>query len=262
LPPPPRKVIIERLAPLPKKPQSVIVERWLPYNDRIKRKVLFQKAPVDPIIVKPRNVIVQWTAPEIKIEKDYKYLGIIKANPVEYVQRYGPTLKSADDLPQYVLDAKNPDGIVLASENLERQTVYELEGDVDALKKINQIDSGLLDREGLSEYKDYLNKYEITNNNDNNNAITNTDEFEESKTDLVKLIEIELEKIFKIIDYKNVGDIHVNEATRIIIRLINRLGIKLSPEFIDQYMNSIVANSEKKTFTFEQFKQAFFYLQD
>ena len=32
LPPPPRKVIIERLAPLPAKPQNVIIERWLPYS--------------------------------------------------------------------------------------------------------------------------------------------------------------------------------------------------------------------------------------
>jgi len=33
LPPPPRKVIIERLAPLPTKPQNVIIERWLPYSE-------------------------------------------------------------------------------------------------------------------------------------------------------------------------------------------------------------------------------------
>ena len=32
IPPPPRKVVIERLAPLPSKPQSVIIERWLPYT--------------------------------------------------------------------------------------------------------------------------------------------------------------------------------------------------------------------------------------
>jgi hypothetical protein len=37
LPPPPRKVVIERLAVLPNKPQAVIVERWLPYTQQ-KRK--------------------------------------------------------------------------------------------------------------------------------------------------------------------------------------------------------------------------------
>ena len=58
LPPPPRKVIIERLAPLPTKPQSVIIERWLPYNDNLKRRVVFQRAAPDPVIVKPRNVFL------------------------------------------------------------------------------------------------------------------------------------------------------------------------------------------------------------
>lgn len=56
LPPPARKVVIERLAPIPSKPQSVIVERWLPYNDNIKRRVVFQRAPADPVVVQPRNV--------------------------------------------------------------------------------------------------------------------------------------------------------------------------------------------------------------
>ena len=56
MPPPARKVVIERLAPIPSKPQAVIVERWLPYNENIKRRVVFQKAPADPIIVQPRNV--------------------------------------------------------------------------------------------------------------------------------------------------------------------------------------------------------------
>jgi hypothetical protein len=65
LPPPPRKVVIERLATLPPKPQPVIVERWLPYRE-MKRRVVFHKsaAPV-PVVVKPRNVIVQWTAPQV-----------------------------------------------------------------------------------------------------------------------------------------------------------------------------------------------------
>jgi len=42
-PPPPRKVVIERLAPLPSKPQNVIVERWLPYSE-VKRRVVFNRA--------------------------------------------------------------------------------------------------------------------------------------------------------------------------------------------------------------------------
>jgi hypothetical protein len=76
LPPPPRKVVIERLPPLPSKPQSVMIERWLPYN-QVKRRVIFQKTnQSDPVVVKPRNVIIQWEAPQVTVKKDYKYLGI------------------------------------------------------------------------------------------------------------------------------------------------------------------------------------------
>jgi len=98
LPPPPRKVVIERLAPLPSKPQSVLVERWLPYG-QVKRRVIFQRSQErDAIAIKPRNIIVQWEAPQVEIKKEFKYLGVIRANPVEYVQRYGATLKLARDL--------------------------------------------------------------------------------------------------------------------------------------------------------------------
>ena len=40
LPPPPRKVIIEKLAADPQKPPNISVERWLPY-DQIERRVSY-----------------------------------------------------------------------------------------------------------------------------------------------------------------------------------------------------------------------------
>jgi hypothetical protein len=56
LPPPPRKVVIERLAPLPSKPQSVIIERWLPYAQS-KRRVIYNKpSRLDPIVMPSKNV--------------------------------------------------------------------------------------------------------------------------------------------------------------------------------------------------------------
>lgn len=76
LPPPPRKVIIERLAPLPQKPQSILVERWLSYPD-LKRRVIFQKSSdPEPVVVEPRNVIIQWEEPETEIVQEMKYLGL------------------------------------------------------------------------------------------------------------------------------------------------------------------------------------------
>jgi len=155
LPPPPRKVVIERLAPLPSKPQSVIVERWLPYAE-VKRRVIFQKSgEPDPVVVRPRNVIVQWEAPRAVVKKEFKYLGVIRANPVDYVQRYGSSLKTSTQLPDYVLDIKTPEGIVLAADYQPRP-VHELEGDVSALRLID------LDREGLSQYRTYLSNVSRT----------------------------------------------------------------------------------------------------
>jgi hypothetical protein len=149
-PPPPRKVIIERLAPLPSKPQSVLVERWLPYS-QTKRRVIFQRSNgQDAVVMKPRNVIVQWETPRVEIQKQFKYLGVVRANPVEYVKRYGSNLKVSKDLPQFVLDIKTPDGLVLASD-YKYNSLHELEGDIGALEFVN------LEREGLTEYSSYLN---------------------------------------------------------------------------------------------------------
>ena len=75
LPPPPRRVIIERLAPLPIKPQPVVVERWLPYPS-VKRKVIFQRSSdASATLAKPKNLIIQWQEPEVQIRKEFKYLG-------------------------------------------------------------------------------------------------------------------------------------------------------------------------------------------
>jgi hypothetical protein len=124
----------------------------LPYSHIPKRRVIYQRSnEKDPVVVKPRNVIVQWEAPRVIIRKDYKFLGVIRANPLEYVQRFGPTLKAARDLPSFVLDIKPPEGIILAADYHYNQ-VHELEGDLEALKLIN------LDQEGLSEYKSQVDK--------------------------------------------------------------------------------------------------------
>ena len=53
------------LAPLPQKPQAVLIERWLPFKE-VKRRVVFNKpTQPDPVVIKPRNVIVQWDAPKV-----------------------------------------------------------------------------------------------------------------------------------------------------------------------------------------------------
>lgn len=151
LPPPPRKVVIERLAPLPQKPQSIIIERWLPYKQNLKRKVIFQKVTSDPVLIKPKNIIIQWQEPEIIVKQEIKYLGVIRADPLKYEKLYGDSLLKTSELPQYVKDIKTPDGLVLAADH-KHPSAHELEGDLDALNLVD------LDTEGLSQYKSQISK--------------------------------------------------------------------------------------------------------
>ena len=99
--------------------------------------------------MKPKNVIVQWEPPQVKIKREFKYLGVVNANPADYVARYGQTLKTSQEIPDFVRKIKPPNGMVLAADTVHR-TVYELEGDVGALKLVD------LDGEGLGEYRDQV----------------------------------------------------------------------------------------------------------
>lgn len=144
LPPPPRKVIIERLPKIPPKPQAIINERWLPY-EKVKRRVIYQPPQPDPVYCKVKNVIVEWDEPCVNVETKIKYLGVVNANPQEYISRYGETLKSVQQFPDILRNIKHEDGVILAADARVEST-YELTGDVAALKLVD------LQREGLSEY--------------------------------------------------------------------------------------------------------------
>jgi hypothetical protein len=191
-----------RLAPLPSKPQSVIIERWLPYN-QVKRRVIFQKTnETEPVMVKPRNVIIQWEAPVVQVKKDFKDLGIIRANPAEYVARYGSSLKSSKELPPFVLEIKPPAGIILASDYSESfNNVYELEGDVSALKLID------LDREGLSEYKNFVQQVNQENPSSCSNSFRVPSSLSGNYSPPIEKLDGLIEEIFSSIDYDNDGKI-------------------------------------------------------
>ncbi|RMZ96519.1 hypothetical protein BpHYR1_053024, partial [Brachionus plicatilis] len=66
----------------------------------------------------------------------------------------------ANELPGFVFDIKTPDGLVLAADHKPNQ-VHELEGDVDALNLVD------LESEGLSHYKNYLQKFSFGNASSN-----------------------------------------------------------------------------------------------
>lgn len=79
--------------------------------------------------------------------RDIKYLGVIRANPLEYVQAYGRVLKSSRDLPDFVHQIKRPQEVGPLAAEYKPRTFHELFGDLHAL---NLIDLG---KEGLGAYR-------------------------------------------------------------------------------------------------------------
>ncbi len=223
IPPPPRKVVIERLAPLPSKPQSVIIERWLPYN-QVKRRVIYQKSKeTEPLLTKPKNVIIQWETPQVQIKKEFKDLGVIRANPHEYINRYGQVLKNAGELPSFVLEIQPPKGVILASE-YQPNSQFELVGDLYALGLID------LEREGLGEYKELVRSLEITNQSMNTSYEPNNSDF--------------IAELFGLIDSDNNGKVSVDEAEKILLKLNSRLGRNYGSDDVDNFFRNLDINND------------------
>jgi len=73
---------------------------------------------------------------------------VVRANPAEYVEKYGSTLVT--EMPDFVREIATPAEVgVLAAEYRPRSLV-ELEGELEGFKYID------LDKEGLGEYRYYL----------------------------------------------------------------------------------------------------------
>jgi len=148
VPPPARKVVVERLPPIPAKPQQIFIERWLPYGQQTQR-VVYQPAKAPCVIPDPKNVVVQWESPDVEIRKECKFLGIIEADPQQYVAKYGSSLIRADQLPKFAVSHSTKQGIELAANH--RPLDYPLlEGDIHALRWID------LNSVGLGYYRDKL----------------------------------------------------------------------------------------------------------
>ena len=235
LAPPPRKVVIERLAPLPSKPQAIMVERWLPYAER-KRRVIFQKNEVpDPVVQKPKNVVIQWEAPQVQIKRTFKDLGVIRANPVEYVERYGASLKTHREFPEIVHELRPPVGVVLAAE-YNAPSLIDLEGDINAL---NMID---LDKEGLPEYKDWLKRY-----------------LEASKPkpaaplSIAAVLDALLTELFHGFDANSDSEISIDEAEAHVLKIMGRLGRDYSKEDADSFFQ-VLDKSHNGSVNFAEFK--------
>lgn len=86
---------------------SIIVERWLPYKQQ-KRRVVYQKAPPVPAPAPQKNLIIQWEGTQARVVKEFRNLGIVKADPSTYVQQYGTQLRTAQGLPDFIKGLPTP----------------------------------------------------------------------------------------------------------------------------------------------------------
>jgi hypothetical protein len=229
-PPPPRKVVIEIMAPLPAKPQNVIVERWLPYAEGGKRRVVFNKAAASAEVANPRNVIVQWEEPRVNIRQEVKYLGVIRANPAEYVQRYGSELKVHSAFPQFVQDIKTPSEVgTLAWEFKSSGAAYELEGNLEGFAFVN------LDTEGMTEYRQQLLA----------KGIRDLGAGSSSSSSSSGGVAAAASQIFDMIDYDRSGEIEVFEAERVVLRLNSQLKRSYGETEVKQFFASVSGGASK-----------------
>lgn len=215
-----------------------MVERWLPYAER-KRRVIFQKNQVpDPVIVKPKNVVVQWEAPDVQIKTIFKDLGVIRANPTEYVERYGVSLLSYLQFPEVVrsFNLRAPAGAQFAHD-YTAASLLELEGDVHALNMIN------LDEHGLGEYKAWLAKY--LNGGSSQQVISF------SVADMLNAV---LAELFKSVDTSGDAKIEINEAQSVLLKLNQRLGRQYTREDAVTFLTALDANKDGSV-SFREFKQ-------
>ena len=148
LPPPPRQVITERLAPQPAKPQDIIIERWLGYARRT-RNVVFQPAAPIQAAQGEKNVLIEWEAPDVDMRQEFKFLGVQEADPRSYAATHGATLVDASRLPREAAHFETPAGAVLAV-NSNPNEVPLLRGAVAALRNVD------LNCNGLSEYSSQI----------------------------------------------------------------------------------------------------------
>ncbi|CAF3320304.1 unnamed protein product [Rotaria socialis] len=99
LPPPPRSVVIERMAPLPPKPQDIIIERWIPYESIAqKRQVIVQRAEPSKPYPPSRNVIITYDPVPVKVVRQVERQGVTPENPQSYLTRFGNSLLDPKDL--------------------------------------------------------------------------------------------------------------------------------------------------------------------
>ncbi len=161
-------------------------------------------------------------------------MGVVDADPNEYRQNYSDSIVT--DLPQFVLDIKPPEGITLAADHKPTH-VIELEGDIEALKLIAD-----LDREGLGEYREYLVQAGVVSASQNLTSASS--------------MSLLINEIFSQIDRDGDSLISVNEAEKILLRLNSRFGRHYVDDEVRALFSALDSDRDGHL-NLEEFRQAF-----
>ena len=91
---------------------DIVIERWIPYGAQAKRRTIVQRAGAAAQYARPRNVIIQYEAAQVRIVRQFQRLGVVQANPQAYLQQYGAQLLEASALVQQARSAGVVEDIV------------------------------------------------------------------------------------------------------------------------------------------------------
>jgi len=123
--------------------------------------------------------------------------------------------------------------------------MHELEGDIEALKLVD------LDKEGLSEYKDYLQRIF-------GSARSSRDDTSSTKSqspETLSTVENAIEEAFKAIA-DNTGSIDISEASRVVSKLNSRLSKNFGEKDVNSFYQALHVKSDR--LSIDDFKKAYF----
>ena len=203
LPPPPRRLIIEKLPMLPNKPRPIVIEKWLPCEPQT-RTVKFIQADRTENWRSEKNLVIIWDGLKTKVTKELHNLGTVRACPEEYVQQHGGSLVSHYQMKSFIQEQN-----LSLPESTEHDPLPKLEGDIEALKLID------LDRYGLGEYKFLLTSPSAQSVYDS--------VFSQAKVD-------------------DRGKISKEEAKRLVIMIHERVGKQLNTQRIEEFVQDVCRN--------------------
>lgn len=183
------------------------------------------------------------------IRREIKHLGVVRANPAEYRERYGNTLKASADLPQFVREIPAPADMSPLACDLRSRAVPELEGEVQALGLVD------LEREGLAEYRAQLVHWQQTTTAPT--RVTATKATSESSPSAKELIA----RIFAQIDKDGDGTLSRQEAVSLLLRINSRLGRSYGQSEIDHFFAALDKNRDG-LIDVREFHEAFIKLLD